>query len=121
MKTRILSAILTLALILTLAPTAFITARAEGETVIYSFDFESDPFSNGWTSEDLDGDGRSWIYDDHAGSFLDDPKALYLSPEGSVYSESFSNETFQPLYPDNILWSPSIDVPADGKTFVNLW
>ncbi|MBQ9557892.1 MAG: InlB B-repeat-containing protein, partial [Clostridia bacterium] len=46
---------------------------------------------------------------------------LYLSPEGSVYSESFSNETFQPLYPDNILWSPSIDVPADGKTFVNLW
>ena len=121
MKKRIIPLLLTLALILGLAPTAFITAHAEEPTVIYSFDFESDPFTNGWSSEDLDGDGRSWIYADDAGSFLDDPEALYLSPEGSVYSESFSNTTFQPLQPDNLLWSPSIDVPADGKTFVNLW
>lgn len=120
MKKRILPLLLTLALILTLAPTAFITARAEEWTVIYSFDFESDPFSNGWTSEDLDGDGRGWIYDAHAGSFLNDPEPLYKSPEGSVYSESFSNETFQPLQPDNLLWSPAIDIPATGKTWVNL-
>ena len=121
MKNRVLSAILTLALILTLAPTAFITARAEEWTVIYSFDFESDPFTNGWTSEDLDGDGHGWIYDAHAGSFLDDPEPLYNSPEGSVYSESFSNTTFQSLEPDNLLWSPAIDIPAAGKTLVNLW
>ena len=121
MKNRVLSAILTLALILTLAPTAFITARAEEPTVIYSFDFESDPFANGWTSEDLDGDGHGWIYDAHAGSFLNDPEALYLSPEGSVYSESFSNTTFQSLNPDNLLWSPAIDIPATGKTWVGLW
>ena len=121
MKNRVLSAILTLALILTLAPTAFITARAEEWTVIYSFDFESDPFTNGWSSEDLDGDGHGWIYDADAGSFLNDPEPLYLSPEGSVYSESYSNTTFQSLQPDNLLWSPAIDIPATGKTWVGLW
>ena len=120
MKKRIIPLLLTLALILTLAPTAFITARAEEWTVIYSFDFESDPFANGWTSEDLDGDGYGWIYDAHAGSFLDDPEPLYKSPEGSVYSESFSNTTFQSLQPDNLLWSPAIDIPATGKTWVGL-
>ena len=120
MKKRIIPLLLTLALILTLAPTAFITARAEEWTVIYSFDFESDPFSNGWTSEDLDGDGYGWIYTDDAGSFLNDPEPLYLSPEGSVYSESYSNTTFQSLQPDNLLWSPAIDIPATGKTWVGL-
>ncbi|MBR5769801.1 MAG: InlB B-repeat-containing protein [Clostridia bacterium] len=120
MKKRILPLLLTLALILTLAPTAFITARAEEWTVIYSFDFESDPFSNGWTSEDLDGDGYGWIYADDAGSFLNDPEPLYKSPEGSVYSESYSNTTFQSLQPDNLLWSPAIDIPATGKTWVGL-
>ncbi|MBO4584041.1 MAG: InlB B-repeat-containing protein [Clostridia bacterium] len=121
MRKRVLPALLTVALILSLVPTAFITARAEEPTVIYSFDFESDPFSNGWTSEDLDGDGYGWTYTDDAGSFLDDPEALYHSPEGAVYSESFSNTIFQSLQPDNLLWTPSIDVPADGKTLVNLW
>lgn len=60
MKKRILSALLTLALTLAFVPTAFIASA--GETVVYSFDFESDPFDNGWQSADADGDHNIWTY-----------------------------------------------------------
>ena len=70
MKTRVLSAILTLALLLSLAPAAVIPAlpaSAEAkatsvgvETVVFSEDFSSNPFDRGWEESDIDGDGNGW-------------------------------------------------------------
>ena len=83
---------------------------------VYSFDFESDPFKNGWSRADMDGDGHDWIYDANAGSDTDVyPRSF--SGSGAVYSESYRGGA---LTPNNRLWSPYFTVPTDGDTTVSV-
>ncbi|MBR5942628.1 MAG: choice-of-anchor J domain-containing protein [Clostridia bacterium] len=85
---------------------------------IYSYDFEEDPFSNGWTRTDADGDGIDWIYSDPVMT-LQDGTRLSRSGTGAVYSESFYDTMV--LTPNNWLTSPFFDVPAEGETTVYFW
>lgn len=57
-----------------------------------SYDFSTDPFNNGWTAIDADGDGLNWEYDDR---------------DGFMTSYSYDRKD---IYADNYLVSPQIMV-----------
>ena len=63
---------------------------------------------DGWTAIDADGDGYNWKW----GHNNDDFTYGYFSEYG-VYSESYDNDEFEPLAPDNYLVSPL--VPLGGS------
>jgi len=67
----------------------------DGNMVLLDESFATDPFDRGWTSIDKDGDGNSWNY---------------YAATPSIISNSYLNG---PLFPENYLISPAIDVPAD--------
>ncbi|MBQ6553417.1 MAG: choice-of-anchor J domain-containing protein [Clostridia bacterium] len=85
---------------------------------IYSYDFEEDPFLNGWTRTDADGDGIDWFWS-HPVPTLQDGTRLSRSGTGAVCSESFYDT--KALTPNNWLTSPFFDVPAEGETTVYFW
>ena len=58
-----------------------------------SYDFSTDPFNNGWTAIDADGDGLNWEYDDRDG-----------------FMTSYSYYEREDIYADNYLVSPQIMV-----------
>ena len=58
-----------------------------------SYDFSTDPFNNGWTAIDADGDGLNWEYDDRDG-----------------FMTSYSYYDREDIYADNYLVSPQIMV-----------
>ena len=123
MKTRVLSAILTLALLLSLAPAAVIPAlpasaeakatSAGVETVVFSEDFSSNPFDRGWDESDIDGDGNGWEYYDG------DSVLFRHSGSGSLISRSYKDGAA--LTPNNLLTTISIAIPSEGKTTLKFW
>ncbi|MCH5306944.1 MAG: choice-of-anchor J domain-containing protein [Prevotella sp.] len=66
-------------------------------------DFEEG--NGGWTFIDADGDGFNWYYQFGAGE--DGKKFTAHSGEGVVASESYHNDTYTALTPDNWLVSPN--------------
>ena len=120
-KARIISAILTLTLLLGMLPAAFVPASAapaEADTterLVYSFDFESDPYAAGWWTRDYDGDGYNWEYyttSKPGGS------VFIRNGRGAMYSESYSDI---PLSPVNWLVTPYIYIPDGGTSTLRLW
>ena len=109
---RVISAILAAALLLAFAPFAASAARSKAyETTVYSFDFETDPSADGWSTADMDNDGHSWVYaqyyaDAHSGT-------------GLMWSASYDNED-EALTPNNRLVSPVIEIPAEGETTIKV-
>ena len=97
-----------------LAVDDFRVTNAGAPVSVYSFDFESNPFENGWREADIDKDGNTWIYNEDVGD--DDVYPRSFSGRGAVYSESYSGG---PLTPNNRLWSPYFTVPSDGYTVVS--
>ena len=63
------------------------------ELTTKTYDFSSNPFNNGWTSIDADGDGLNWEYDDRDG-----------------FMTSYSYYDRDDVYADNYLVSPKIMV-----------
>ena len=123
MKTRILSAILTLALLLSLAPAAVIPAlpasaeakgpvKDETEHLIYYDNFTDYPFNGEWSRNDGDLDGRNWEYTQTNSS------DYYYNSPGAVYSEYYSDID---LMPGDDLVSPYFDIPAEGKTTLDFY
>ena len=72
---------------------------------VYEFGFEEDPFENGWTQVDNDGDGYTWNW-----YYSGDGNEYANSGSGCMYSESYSSGA---LTPDNILISPKITCGKD--------
>ena len=63
------------------------------ELTTKTYNFSSNPFNNGWTSIDADGDGLNWEYDDRDG-----------------FMTSYSYYDREDIYADNYLVSPQIMV-----------
>ncbi len=63
------------------------------ELTTKTYNFSSNPFNNGWTSIDADGDGLNWEYDDRDG-----------------FMTSYSYYDREDVYADNYLVSPKIIV-----------
>ena len=125
MKTRIISAILTAALLLSLMPAAFAALPASAGTndaverrrVIYSTSFEENPFtSHAWGNSDIDQDNHYWLYyrNYDGGSFIH-------TGTGSVTSDSYDFTNNKALAPNNWLNSGYIDIPYEGVTTVSFW
>ena len=112
MSKRVISAILAAALLLAFAPFAASAAHSKAyETTVYSFDFETDPSANGWSTADMDNDGHSWVYDRYY--------ADAHSGTGLMWSASYDNED-EALTPNNRLVSPVIEIPAEGETTIKV-
>ena len=124
MTKRILSAILTFALLLSLAP-AFSALPAEAGTneavqrrrVLYSTSFEEDPFtSHAWGNSDIDQDNHYWTYYRNSGG-----GTFIHTGTGSVISDSYDFTYNKPLAPNNWLNSGYVDIPYEGVTTVSFW
>ncbi len=63
------------------------------ELTTKTYNFSTDPFNNGWTAIDADGDGLNWEYDDRDG-----------------FMTSYSYYDREDIYADNYLVSPQIMV-----------
>ncbi len=96
----------------------FDTISISEETVLYvqwrfapiSDDFDSDPEERDWIFVDYDGDGENWFYNE--------TPIIHGNPYdmGSICSESFDQETDEPLTPDNWAISPIVEIGENAKT-----
>ena len=114
------SLVIAAAMLLAPVPVGAIASAATAATggvehFVYSFDFSSNPFDNGWEKKDADGDGFFWAYQS-GGSDV-----YYHDAPGSVFSASYSDAQGGALTPDNWLISPIIDVPNGGVTKLTFW
>ena len=103
---RILSFLLTLALLAVFIPVS------AGDGTVYSFGFDFDPIVEGWTFLDGDGDGVGWDW-----SIGKD--AVNKMAGDCMFSESrdlFGDKG--DLTPDNWMFSPAVQVPANGATVI---
>ena len=125
MKKRVLSALLTAALILSLMPAAFAALPASAGTndaverrrVLYSTSFEEDPFtSHAWGNADIDQDNHYWLY--HYNPAGGD---YFHTGTGSVMSYSYDFTNNKALAPNNWLNSGYVDIPYEGVTTVSFW
>ncbi|MXV38021.1 T9SS type A sorting domain-containing protein [Flavobacteriaceae bacterium Ap0902] len=93
-----------------LASTMMLFVTAQEET-IYQVDFEGD--LSEWVVEDLDGDGENWSIVSSSAQ----AEEQGWGPDGTLMAGSFSYsfDPEGPLYPDNILVSPAIELPADKQ------
>ncbi|MBQ6116938.1 MAG: S8 family serine peptidase [Oscillospiraceae bacterium] len=83
-----------------------------------SFDFETDPESDGWVFVDDDGDGFNWKWDDSS----ETPHNTPYEGVGCIFSESYDNDSYAALNPDNWAISPAIDLSSmDGSVAVSLY
>ncbi|MBO4453178.1 MAG: choice-of-anchor J domain-containing protein [Clostridia bacterium] len=88
------------------------TAVAEATTrTLYEFDFETDPFSNGWVQVDIDGDGKTWYW----GTAYQE-----LAHGGTGYCYSYSYY-MGALTPNDRLASPIMTLSAEGVNKVSVW
>ena len=88
------------------ADTAMATINILDCSTISTFPYQ-EGFENGlgcWVSVDADGDRNVW--------YAANTEAAH-SGNGVAVSESYSNETFESLRPDNWLIGPAIQIPAD--------
>ena len=88
-----------------LSKITFKTPMLRGENQIL-WDFEDEAQLNDWMALDNDGDGYNWIYQNNAG--LEQGKITVHSGTGAIYSESYSNDNYAALSPDNWLISPVV-------------
>ncbi len=63
---------------------------------------------------DNDGDGFNWKYSN-------DGRSMSHSGTGIMYSESYSNEYRQALFPDNWMITPALMIPEDATDFQVCW
>ncbi|MBR2050900.1 MAG: choice-of-anchor J domain-containing protein [Bacteroidales bacterium] len=69
------------------------------ELTTKTYNFSSNPFNNGWTSIDADGDGLSWEY----------------KTRSYMYSVSFDVDTEQDILAENYLVSPQFTIAENTK------
>jgi hypothetical protein len=119
MKRRLISVLLVLAMIFTVAMPAGIHAIAEEETAtqLALWDFEEN--DEGWTFVDSDGDGFNWIWHTNQGSSTGQYSAY--SGYGKIYSESYDSDSYSALYPDNWAVSPAFSLVNTVDPFLSLW
>lgn len=88
------------------------------EEIIFSEDFEGDALP-GWAVNDLDGDGFNWeiVFSS------DQAEEQGWGPDMSLMLASFGYSLLpgneQPLYPDNVIITPEIDLPDSGNISLN--
>ena len=105
MKKKLTALFLALALCLSLCT---VTAFA-AVTLPYSFDFEANPFINGWTTIDGDGDGYDWKTDTNYGW----EQGMGIDEGNCALSKSYDNVSGS-RNANNWMFSPAIKIPAGG-------
>lgn len=82
-------------------------------TFPYSEDFENSDYTC-WTIIDADGDGMNWV----PGFAFSQPNG-HNGSNGILVSHSYYSGT--PLTPDNWIYTPAIQVPANGSLYFSWW
>ncbi len=75
---------------------------------VYTWDFEDADQLNDWMALDNDNDGFNWQYFNNTG--VETGRMTAHSGEGLVASASYDNDSQSPLFPDNWLISPVVDL-----------
>lgn len=89
---------------------ALFAMAASAQTVTYQTSFDNDDELAGWLNVDSDGDGHTFFV------FPNNGENIYShSGDQCVGSESYDNETYKALTPDNWLISPTIKVGVQAK------
>ncbi|MBR5947296.1 MAG: choice-of-anchor J domain-containing protein [Clostridia bacterium] len=83
---------------------------SEPPTVTQVWDFETNPYQQGFTTIDRDGDGHDWEW-----RFGNNWEYTFYEGYGYMASASFDGETLMPLTPDNWLVTP--EFIADELSF----
>lgn len=78
-------------------PTSIMNIKFMATKTYYFIESMTEAFPAGWTMIDADGDGKNWYY---------------YESRGWLFSDSYDDNTSEPLTPENYLISPSITVPA---------
>ncbi|MGN1307235.1 MAG: S-layer homology domain-containing protein [Faecousia sp.] len=118
MKTKkMISALLAVCLLLSLLPALGLTAAAVEVETLYECGFETPEETKLWSFSDEDLDGRVWERKVSG----DTPGSTYPHTEGNcaLLSYSYDKDTKQALKPDNWAWSPVIEIPALGNTWLS--
>ena len=80
--------------------------KAAPSANVRTWDFEWNNALDEWTIVDNDNDGRAWNHFDNQTSVTG--KMTTHDGHGVLYSESYNNDNFSPLTPDNWLISPEV-------------
>ena len=82
---------------------------------VAAFCFEEQDEVDSWTFIDSDGDGFNWNWNIADGLYY-----YAYEGDGVIYSKSYDDDTYDPLYPDNWAVSPAVEL-GEGYAAVTLW
>lgn len=78
-------------------PTSILNVKFMATKTYFFIETMTEAFPAGWTMIDGDGDGNNWYF---------------YESRGWMYSDSYDDNSGEPLTPENYLISPSITIPA---------
>ncbi|MBR0159000.1 MAG: choice-of-anchor J domain-containing protein [Clostridia bacterium] len=121
MKRRFISILLALAMLFSIVMPAHVQAISEEDMEdadsLVLWDFEDG--ADDWTFVDADGDGFNWVYHSNAG--LESGRCEAHSGDGILYSQSFDNDSYSALFPDNWAISPAFSLEDTSDAALSLW
>jgi len=85
------------------------------QTTVFSENFNG-TVSTGWTSADVDGDGKNWALQDYSTH----TRPGIASGLNMLASFSYDNDTNSPLSPNNYIISPPIDLSSHAGKVIKL-
>ncbi len=88
---------------------------AKAQAPIFQEDFEGGTLPAGWTTIDADGDDYDWMNS----AFLLGPGAGHAGSDYCMLSQSYDNDTYSALFPDNWLITPPITL--DNSSMLHFW
>ncbi len=98
-------------------PTPTPTPPEPPQGLVFGEYFEENPTD--WTLVDEDGDGYNWYWFTNAG--LTQGRMEAYEGDGLMVSESYHNDTYTALTPDNYMISPDIEIPANAVEALLSW
>ena len=120
MKRRFISILLALAMLFSIVMPAHVQAISEEDMEdadsLVLWDFEDG--ADDWTFVDADGDGFNWVYHSNAG--LESGRCEAHSGDGILNSQSFDNDSYSALFPDNWAISPAFSLEDTSDAALSL-
>ena len=80
--------------------------NAQGNQILFE-DFEDEAFPNNWGNIDADGDGHVWVIQEGYEDYYDNP---ICHGDYCAASASYNESAYSPLYPDNWLVIPNVEL-----------
>lgn len=114
---KLISALLAFCMLFSLLPALGLSAAAVEVETLYECGFETEEETSRWSFSDEDLDGRTWERKVSGSA----PGSSVPHTEGNcaLLSYSYDQVNKKALTPDNWAWSPVIEIPALGNTWLS--